>query len=387
MVREAPFGHDAAAAADDAGDAPGSHRDIGQAHAGVDGEIIDPLLGLLDQRVAEDLPAEVLGDPADLLQRLIDRDGADRDRAVADDPFAGVVDVAAGGEVHHRVGTPADRPDHLVDLGGDVAGDRAIADVGVDLDEEVAPDRHRLGLGVVDVGGDDRAAARDLLADEFGRDVFGDGGAPGLALGLLREALAAEILALRDIFHLGGDDPAAGIMHLAEVGAGLRAQHPPGDIGKGGDAARAVGPQLAIVLRPDFARRVILDIAALELPRAAQLRQAGADVDLRRRVGVGAAGVVDPHRRLAALEVDLAHGDRAGADVDLAAAADRAGGDADVECAVYVGHAHALLTGGARTDGMVPPAPSADANRFRFDGSDAAMRPSQPGGSPGMAAV
>ncbi len=45
----------AAAAADDAGDALGGHRDIGQAHAGVDGEIVDALLGLLDQRVAEDL--------------------------------------------------------------------------------------------------------------------------------------------------------------------------------------------------------------------------------------------------------------------------------------------------------------------------------------------
>src|SRR5690606_38272115 len=125
-----------------------------QAHAGVDGEVVHPLLRLFDQGVAEDLPGQVLGNAADLFQRLIDRHGADRHGAVADDPFAGVVDVAAGAEVHHRVRAPADGPDHLVDLVGDIAGDGRIADVGVDLDQEVAADRHRLGFRVVDVAGD-----------------------------------------------------------------------------------------------------------------------------------------------------------------------------------------------------------------------------------------
>src|SRR3546814_1958815 len=72
-------------------------RHIGQADAGVDREIIDALFGLLDEGVAEDFPRPVFRDAADFLECLIDRDGADRHRAVADDPFAGVVDVAAGG--------------------------------------------------------------------------------------------------------------------------------------------------------------------------------------------------------------------------------------------------------------------------------------------------
>ena len=125
VVGEAPFGHDRSAAADDAGDSLGGQRDVGQADAGVDGEIVDALLGLLDQRVAVDFPGQVLGDAADFLQRLVDGDGADRHGRVADDPFAGVVDVAAGRQVHDRVGAPADRPHHLVDFGGDVGGDRA----------------------------------------------------------------------------------------------------------------------------------------------------------------------------------------------------------------------------------------------------------------------
>ena len=222
MVGEAPFGHDRAAAADDAGDALGGQRDVGQAHAGVDGEIVDALLGLLDQGVAEDLPGQVLGDAADLLQRLVDRHGADRHGRVADDPFAGVVDVAAGREVHDRVGAPADRPHHLVDFVGDVGGDGAVADVGVDLDQEVAADRHRLGFGVVDVGGDDRAAARDLVADELGGDEVGDRGAEVLAVaGGVQRGFAAEVLADGDIFHLRRDDAAPGVVHLGDVGARL----------------------------------------------------------------------------------------------------------------------------------------------------------------------
>ena len=103
----------------------------------MDGKVIDALLGLLDQRVAEDLPCQVLGDAADLLERLVDGDGADGDGRIAHDPFARRVDVVAGREVHHRVGAPADRPNHLFDLFSDRRGDRGIADVSVDLNQEI----------------------------------------------------------------------------------------------------------------------------------------------------------------------------------------------------------------------------------------------------------
>ena len=43
-----------------------------------------------------------------------------------------------------------------------------VADVGVDLDQEVAADDHRLALGVVDVRRDDRPAARDLARTNSG---------------------------------------------------------------------------------------------------------------------------------------------------------------------------------------------------------------------------
>ena len=342
VMREAPFRHDAAAAADNAGDALRGHRHIGQAHAGMDGEIVDALLRLLDQRVAENLPGEILGNAANLFQRLIDRHGADGDGAVADDPFARVVDIAAGGQIHDGVRTPADRPDHLVDFARHIAGDGGIADIGIDLDEEIAANRHRLAFGVIDVGRDDRPPARHFVADEFGRDVIGDFGAPGFAAIAVRrfQRCAAEIFALGDIFHLGGDDAALRVMHLTDIAATSGAENFLRDIREAGDAARAVRPQLAVIFGADFARGIFLDIAALQLPFAAQGREAGADVDRGGRIGIGAGRVIHPHRRLARgrLQIDLAHGDLAVSHIDLAAAPDRPGGDADFELRVDVGH-------------------------------------------------
>ena len=151
VLRQAPLRHDRAAARDDAGDAVGGQRHVGEPHAGMDGEIVDALLALLDQRVLEAFPVELDRIAVDLLQRLIDRHGADRHRRVAQDPFADVVDVAAGGEVHHGVGAPADRPHHLLDFFLDRGRDGRVADIGVDLHQEVAADDHRLEFGVVDV--------------------------------------------------------------------------------------------------------------------------------------------------------------------------------------------------------------------------------------------
>ncbi len=133
------------------------------------------------------------------------------------------------------------------------ARDGGVADVGVDLDEEVAADRHRLGLGVVDVRRDDGAAAGDLVADEFGGDVVGDARAEVLAVALLGDVRPADVLADRDIFHLGRDDAAPGIGDLGHGVAGLRAQRVALDVGEGlgvgaGVERRAAGEAIVLGL-------------------------------------------------------------------------------------------------------------------------------------------
>src|SRR3546814_9104584 len=87
------------------------------------------------------------------------------------------MDVAAGGQIHDGICAPADRPYHLVHFGGDIGCDGAVADIGVYLHQEIAPDRHGLGFRVVDVVGDDGTAACDFITDKFGRDIIRDGSA------------------------------------------------------------------------------------------------------------------------------------------------------------------------------------------------------------------
>ena len=197
VMRQAPAREDRAAARDDAGDAPRGHRDVAQQHAGVNGEVIDPLLRLLDERVAIDLPGQIFRAAAGLLERLIDRHRADRHGGIAEDPLARLVDFAPGREVHHRVGAPQRRPAQLLDFLVDRRADGGVADVGVDLHREVAADDHRLELGMVDVGRNDGATARDLRADE----------------------LRIEPLADADELHLFGDDAFAREVQLRHAAA------------------------------------------------------------------------------------------------------------------------------------------------------------------------
>src|SRR5262249_38353616 len=130
VTRQAPLGHDRTAARNDTGNAVGGEMDVAEPHAGVDGEVIYALFALLNQRVAINLPVELHRVAVDFLKRLVDRHGADRDRRVADYPFARVVDVAAGRQVHHGVGAPADRPHHLFDLFFNRRGHGRVADIG-----------------------------------------------------------------------------------------------------------------------------------------------------------------------------------------------------------------------------------------------------------------
>ncbi len=332
MMREAPLRHDRAAARDDAGHALRGQRNERQAHAGVDREVIDALLGLLDQRVAEELPGEVLGDAANFFERLVDRHRADRHRRIAQDPLARLVDVLAGRKIHDRVRAPADRPDHLLDFLGDRARHGRVADVRVDLHEEIATDDHRLGFGMVDVVRDDRAAARDLVAHELRRDRLRQRRAERLPRMLFQQMRLCDrieplVLANRDEFHFRRDDAAPRVVHLRNIRAGagttrLR-QRRKAHIG-----------ELARIRMPSRERRreigELFRIAALGDPARAQRRQSRCEIDAERRIRVRPGRVVDDERhvllgaehRRRIVERDLAHrhGDvvAAAAHVDLA---------------------------------------------------------------------
>src|SRR5215471_1741633 len=242
--------------------------DVGQAHAGMDGEVVDALFALLDQRVLVHFPAELDGIAVYFLKRLIDRHGADRDRRVADDPFARCVDVAAGGEVHHRVGTPADRPHHFLDFLLDRRCNGAVADIGVYLGEEVTADDHRLKFSMVDVRRNDRAPARDFAAYEFRRDESGYRCAKALTIGkcgfrALQLLLASQVLTLGDVDHFLGDD--AGTRPF-ELGYGLAIQRAPRLRHVRETARHMLAGNVAVIDRLHLATHVFFDAAALFHP-------------------------------------------------------------------------------------------------------------------------
>ena len=97
IVDEAPLAHDASATAHDTAQPLVRQVDIMQADTGMDGEVIHPLFALLDEGVPIDFPSKVFHLAIDLLQCLIDGHGTHGYGAVADNPFAGFMDVIAGG--------------------------------------------------------------------------------------------------------------------------------------------------------------------------------------------------------------------------------------------------------------------------------------------------
>ena len=132
VILDHPLGQDGSAAAHDSGDALRGHRDVLDEHAGMDGHVVDALLGLLLDDFEHDFAGEVL-DPADAAERFVDRDGADGDGRILDDGLADARDIAAGREIHDGVGAEFDGVAQFLELLLDVGGGGGVADVRIDL--------------------------------------------------------------------------------------------------------------------------------------------------------------------------------------------------------------------------------------------------------------
>ncbi len=215
------------------------------------------------------------------------------------------MDILACGEVHDGVGAPSNGPDHFLDFFFDGGGDGRVADVGVDLHQEVAADNHRFALRMVDVGRDNRAAPGDFVANKFRRDDGGDAGSPRLT-GVLCDSAAVPIprgqfarhftrliFSDRNELHFRCDDAASRIMDLGHVHAGFGFK------------------RLANMLKPEFVqlgisctKAAILggdicqfdDIVPADHPAPAIGRQSSSRVDLYGWVGIGAGSIVDRDR-------------------------------------------------------------------------------------------
>ena len=205
VVIQHPLSQDAAAAADDAGDAAFHLGKVLNQQASVDGLIVDALLTVLLDDVEEVVLIELLDRSVDALKSLINRHGADRNGGCTDDRGAHLIEVdAAGGEIHHGIGAVLHRQLQLLHLLSGIRRIRRGADVGVHLALAGDADRHRLQIGVVDVGRDDHSPPGHL----FHHQRFG------------------QVLPLRHMGHFFGDHALTGVMHLRDVGLTLTGLNP-----------------------------------------------------------------------------------------------------------------------------------------------------------------
>ena len=182
LVARHPAGHKRAAAGDDVqlaalGLEPvhGVARD-----AGVQRHERDAVLGVflndVEQFVYRNV-GEVLAGVLGVGCYLVNGDGSQRERRLRQNRFPHSVEVAAGREVHQRVGAGVLCHAGLAELQLDVGAVAARADVGVDLGPKALADSHGPdALAEAIVEGNYRGAFRDEFPECLGRNALRRGG-------------------------------------------------------------------------------------------------------------------------------------------------------------------------------------------------------------------
>ena len=226
MMRQAPLGHDRAAPGNNAGNAIGCKRDVLQAYACMDGEVVDTLLRLFDERISKNFPGQVFRVAIDFFQCLINGHGTNGHGRIPQNPFTGFVDVFASGKIHQGIATPAGRPDHFFYFFFNRRSDSRVADIGVYLNQEVSADNHRFQFRVIGVGWDNGATLGNFIAHEFRCDFIRNIGAKRISWMLLQEfrvarifldLLQSHVFPDSDVFHLRCNYTFACVVHLGHV--------------------------------------------------------------------------------------------------------------------------------------------------------------------------
>ena len=136
------------------------------------------------------------------------------------------MNIFAGREVHDGIRPPLDGPSHFFDFFLNTGSNGRIPNIGVDLDQKIAPDNHRLQLRMVDVTWNNGSPTGDLIAHKFRGDLVGNAGPPRLARvlmlqtslvgspGCLSHLGSSHVFADGNEFHFGCNDTLAGVPQL-----------------------------------------------------------------------------------------------------------------------------------------------------------------------------
>mmetsp|Transcript_59573 Transcript_59573/g.72914 ORF Transcript_59573/g.72914 Transcript_59573/m.72914 type:complete len:477 (+) Transcript_59573:302-1732(+) len=193
VLGDAQLGMDGTTTADNTSEALGCQWHKTQQHTRMNRPIVHTLFGLLDQRLAEDLPRQILRNTINLLQSLVNWDRANGHRTVSNDPLTCLMDVLSSAQVHQGISTPKRAPLQFLNLFLDGRGHCRVANIGIDLHLEVSADDHGLRLWMIAIGRNDGTSTCNFRADE----------------------LRFHPLARCNKGHLFRDDALLGIIHLS----------------------------------------------------------------------------------------------------------------------------------------------------------------------------
>mmetsp|Transcript_13309 Transcript_13309/g.23832 ORF Transcript_13309/g.23832 Transcript_13309/m.23832 type:complete len:318 (+) Transcript_13309:1188-2141(+) len=163
---------DGAATGDNTGFAIDGHRDVSEEDAGVDCKVIDSLLSLLNERLSEDIPVQVLSNAINLLQGLINWHSSHRNRTIPHDPLPCLLNVLPRTQIHQSVGSPHGTPLQLLDLFLNARRNRRVPNISIDLHLEHPPNNLRLQFKVILVRRNNGTSARHLATHELSLDIL-----------------------------------------------------------------------------------------------------------------------------------------------------------------------------------------------------------------------
>ena len=124
LMHRAPFGNDTSTTAHHPRKSSLREVHILKADTTMDREIIDTLLGLFDERIAEKSPCEILNLSTRFFKGLIHRNGTHGHRTVARNPFTRLRDIIARRKIHQCVAAPFAAPYSFLHLLFNTRGDR-----------------------------------------------------------------------------------------------------------------------------------------------------------------------------------------------------------------------------------------------------------------------
>mmetsp|Transcript_651 Transcript_651/g.1028 ORF Transcript_651/g.1028 Transcript_651/m.1028 type:complete len:435 (+) Transcript_651:690-1994(+) len=172
VMEDIPLGMDTSSTGNNTSQTVYSGRNKAEKNSGMDGEVINTLLSLLDESLTEGFPSQVLCNAINLLKCLINGNCSYRNRRVTNDPFTCLLNVLPGTQVHEGICSPKSTPLQFLHLLFNRRSNSRVSDISIDLDLEHTSNDLRLKFKMFLVAADNGTSSSNLRANKLGLNSF-----------------------------------------------------------------------------------------------------------------------------------------------------------------------------------------------------------------------